>query len=382
MGDLLIKSKTDTEIHFDVELLQQTSANWPLQVDRVSCAGNVVHVWFERCSAFRKAIASMEWKPSVENRCSRSEHLYVEASAIQGDTAISMTHFRVNTLIKFMKNCFTHAGYTMVERDQPEAMDMTAPVKKIIFVQKKNKITTEQRDDTVVRQRVVEILTGPVLLGPELANADDYIKRRSSEMQLIAQHRYGVRIHDVNELERIVASLGRSAAIVDVLQQKHSSTIDMRAARIGITRTPTASKGAAFILYNFARLVSIFKKYRLMMEQEGYPRLPPVDAVDFSVLTESDEWQLLYVYVIGFPAALRRTLGDGQVERIAPHHLLEYTFGLVSCLSKYYRSTRILTDNRPKLLPLMFARLHLLDAIFNILQTILNLLDLEPIEEM
>ncbi|KFB53333.1 AGAP003132-PA-like protein [Anopheles sinensis] len=382
MGDLLIKSRTDTDIHFDVEALQRTSACWPLPIHRISIASNVAYIWFERKIAFRSAIAAKEWKLPMTDRSNDSVRLYLEPPAIQVGTSNSMAHFRANALRTVMKNCFIHAGYIVVEKDQLEDANMLAPVKKIAFVQRKTKMSYEQQGETVDRQHVVEILSGPVLIGSDLANAEDYVKRRSNEMQLIAQHRYGVRIHDVNELERIVASLGRSAAIVDVLQQKHSSTIDMRVTGLGTTRTPTATKGAAFILYNFARLVSIFKKYRLMMEQEGYPRIPPVDEVDFGLLTDPEEWHLLYVYVIGFPYAVRRTLGDGDLERIAPHHLLEFTFGLVSCLSKYYRSTRILTDNRPKLVPVMIARLHLLEAIYNVLQTLLHLLDLEPIEEM
>ncbi|XP_058172674.1 DALR anticodon-binding domain-containing protein 3-like [Anopheles ziemanni] len=380
MGDLMIKSKTDTDISFDVEALQRTSTCWPLPIYRISIASNVVYIWFERKIAFRNAIAAMEWKLPMTNRSNGSERLCLDSPAIQAATSNSMAHFRANALTKVMKNCFTYAGYIMVEKAQLEDTNMLAPVKKIAFVQRKNKVANEQLGE--MAEHVVEILSGPVLIGSDLADADDYIKRRSNEMQLIAQHRYGVRIRDVNELERIVASLGRSAAIVDVLQQKHSSTIDMRVAGQGTTRTPTATKGAAFILYNFARLVSIFKKYRLMMEQEGYPRIPPVNEVDFGLLTDPEEWHLLYVYVIGFPYAMRRTLGDKDLERIAPHHLLEFTFGLVSCLSKYYRSTRILTDNRPKLLPVMFARLHLLEAIYNVLQTLLNLLGLEPIDEM
>ncbi|KFB41865.1 AGAP003132-PA-like protein [Anopheles sinensis] len=382
MSDVLIKGKTDASIHFDLELLQRTSADWPLPVDRVSIAGNEAYVWFERKTAFRNAIAAMEWKMPMENLNNGTERLYLESPAIEEAASNSMTHFRANALCKVMKNCFTHAGYVMVEKDTLEEADLQAPVKRIVFVQCKNRISDEQQDDTLERQHRVEILSGLVLVCSDLVDADDYIRRRSNAIQPIAQQRYGVRIHDANELERMVASLGRSAAIVDVLQQKHSSTIDLREPGHGSTHMSNACKRATFILYNFARLMSIFKKYQLLMEQEGYPRIPPVDEVDFSLLTGREEWNLLYVYVIGFPYALRRTLGDGELARIDPHYLLQFTFGLASCLSKYYRSTRILTDNRPNLLPVMIARLHLLEAVYNILQTLLHLLDLEPIEQM
>ncbi|XP_058127242.1 DALR anticodon-binding domain-containing protein 3-like [Anopheles ziemanni] len=382
ISDLLIKGKTVADVHFDVELLQRTSAGWPLPVDRVSITGSEAYVWFERKTAFRNALAAMEWKIPVENHNNGAERLYLESPAIEEDASNSMTHFRAKALWKVMKNCFTLAGYVVLEKDTLEEVDMQAPVKRIVFVQRKNRVIDEQLGDTLERQHRVEILSGPVLVSSDLVDADNYIRRRSDALQPIAQQRYGVRIHDSNELERMVASLGRSAAIVDVLQQKHSSMIDMRVPKHGASHKQNPSKKATFILYNFARLVSIFKKYRLLMEQEGYPRMPPVDEVDFGLLTDREEWNLLFVYVIGFPYALRRTLGDGELARIDPHYLLEFTFGLVSCLSKYYCSTRILTDNSPKLLPVMIARLHLLQAIYNILRTLLHLLDLEPIENM
>lgn len=47
-------------------------------------------------------------------------------------------------------------------------------------------------------------------------------------MQLIAQHKYGIRVRDHRHFQETIASLGRSAAIVDMLESKASSPVDMR----------------------------------------------------------------------------------------------------------------------------------------------------------
>uniref|UniRef100_A0A182Q125 DALR anticodon binding domain-containing protein n=1 Tax=Anopheles farauti TaxID=69004 RepID=A0A182Q125_9DIPT len=245
-------------------------------------------------------------------------------------------------------------------------------VKHVKVVQQKSKLLDVDH---------VEVLCGPVLTGTDVQDAAQYIQQRSNDMQLIAQHRYGLRMDDNLRLQKLVASLGRSAAIVDMLHKRQTNAIDMRNPQ-EVVQTQCSSKGAAFILYNYARLASIFKKHAKLVEEDPLNTLPPEEMIDYSLLSESDEWQLLYLYVIGFPGALEQTIGYGPSARVAPYHLLEFTLHLIQCLSKYYCRVRILTANRPKLQPVMFARLHLLRAVYDTLKVLLSLLDLEPIEEM
>lgn len=44
--------------------------------------------------------------------------------------------------------------------------------------------------------------------------------------------------------------------------------------------------GAAFILYNCARLSEIFKKFDTKVSKGEYPQLPEIDSVDFSLLNQ------------------------------------------------------------------------------------------------
>uniref|UniRef100_A0A182NSD1 DALR anticodon binding domain-containing protein n=1 Tax=Anopheles dirus TaxID=7168 RepID=A0A182NSD1_9DIPT len=370
-GDLMVQDKTGAAISFGTDALIVASAGWPLPIAKITFTGNVAHVWFDRQQAYRAAIAAKEWTSPVPTGSVVSK-ICVEAPSTDAYDFISLSDFRADILRKVIANCYTHAGYTMVEKQTNNDALQNSDVKQVKLVLGKSKPSVAG---------LVEIRCGPVLTGENLTNAAQYISQRSNDMQLIAQHRYGLRMHDSVKQQKLVASLGRSAAIVDILHTRQTHVIDMRN-RLEMMHTQSSSKGAPFILYNYARLASIFKKHDKLAEEDPQFAAPLEDEVDFSLLTEADEWQLLYVYVIGFPGALERTIGYGSSPRIVPYHLLEFTLRLIQCLSKYYCRVRILTANRPKLQPVMFARLRLLGVVYDILKVLLKLLDLEPVEEM
>ncbi|ETN61112.1 hypothetical protein AND_007238 [Anopheles darlingi] len=385
MGDVMIRHGIDSELRLDVERLLLESKEWKLPIERAILEGNTGRLWIQRATAFQWGLESYRQRPMFGVGRGR---IFIEdeppTDDQQRDTngqpnTLSMANFRMNALRKVLRNCFTYTGYQLVsERDPEDNRDHDSRnLIEIAIVHRKTRGGPEQLGGA----RRIEMLVGPVLHGADLGNADDYIARRSNDMQLIAQHKYRVDLRHMPDSHSSIASLGRSAAIVDVLQAKHSSAIDMR--RGLASSTISSCKGASFILYNYARLAALFEKYETMRQTQGYPELPStVEGLDFTLLTEPDEWQLLFVYVIGFPTALRQTLGDGMLERMAPHRLLEFTFGLVSCLSKYYRQTRILTENRPKLVPAMLVRLCLLRSVYHTLDVLLNLLNLEAVTKM
>ncbi|XP_053670422.1 DALR anticodon-binding domain-containing protein 3 [Anopheles nili] len=371
MGDVIVKSKTDTAIQFNDQALIAASKSWPFPVTMIRFNGNAAHIWFDRIEVFRMALdgTGMDWHLPATRRSSSTAKISVEDQTTKAMDLTTLTEFRMDILRVVIKNCFVHAGYTMIGKEEIALQQDARHVK---IVQKRSKIPDEQH---------VEVLCGPVLSGESMQNASQYIQQRSNDMQLIAQHRYGLRIANNTKLEQLVASLGRSAAIVDMLHTKQTSAIDMRNQH-DTTRTQTSSKGAAFILYNYARLASIFKKHARLVDQKVLSEVPPANEINFSLLVEPDEWHLLYVYLIRFPRILEKTLGHGEFARIAPYHLLDFTLSLVKCVSKYYCRIRILTENRPKLEPVMFARLHLLRTIFKLLELLLKLLDMETVEEM
>ncbi|XP_035778230.1 DALR anticodon-binding domain-containing protein 3-like [Anopheles albimanus] len=382
-GDVMIRHGIESELRLDVERLVRESREWNLPIERAVVEGNTARLWIQRATAFRWGLESYRQRPLIGVG---RERIFIRDEAPpddqQRDTngqsdALTLTTFRANALRKVLRKCFAFTGYQLVSEQEANGDQGSRELIEITIVHKKTRGGSEQQNGG----RNIEMLCGPVLHGTDLATAEEYIARRSNDMQLIAQHKYRVDLRHMPDSHSSIASLGRSAAIVDLLQAKHSSAIDMR--RGLASSTISSSKGASFILYNYARLAALFEKYETMRQTQGYPELPStVEGLDFTLLTEPDEWQLLFVYVIGFPTALRQTLGDGALERMVPHRLLEFAFGLVSCLSKYYRQTRILTENRPKLVPVMVVRLCMLRSVYHTLNVLLNLLDLEAVTKM
>uniref|UniRef100_A0A182RYD1 DALR_1 domain-containing protein n=1 Tax=Anopheles funestus TaxID=62324 RepID=A0A182RYD1_ANOFN len=371
MGDLLVKSKTDSELLVDVQALITASKCWPLPIAAITIMENSAHIWFDRASAFRTAFTLKEWDFN-RRTTTNGEKIYVEEPTAKECDTISMAEFRANILRKTIKNCFLYGGYTIIENTDLHDDDIPSDVMHVKVVHQTNKSTPKPH---------VEVLCGAVLTGHEIQNAAKYIQLRANDMHMTALHRYGLRMPNTIKLQELVSSLGRSAAIVDMLQTKHANVIDMRTQQ-EIMRNHCTSKGASFILYNYARLATILKKHAVLVQQGQLPDVPPVHEVDFSLLVEPEEWQLLYAYLMRFPNIIRLTIGYGKSPQIAPYHMLSFTLCLIKCLSKYYRRVRILTENRPRLQPVMFARLCLIRAVFDMLKVILDIFDLEPIEEM
>lgn len=49
---------------------------------------------------------------------------------------------------------------------------------------------------------------------------------------------------------------------------------------------PIQCPGAAFILYNSARLESLLRKFEEKVENGEYGKLPPIESIDFALLDE------------------------------------------------------------------------------------------------
>uniref|UniRef100_A0A8C0J583 DALR anticodon binding domain-containing protein n=1 Tax=Chelonoidis abingdonii TaxID=106734 RepID=A0A8C0J583_CHEAB len=64
------------------------------------------------------------------------------------------------------------------------------------------------------------------------------------------------------------------------------------------------TKSGAFVMYNCARLATLFKSYEQAVEQGAYPAFPPASELNFSLLREEGEWLLLFNYILPFPETL------------------------------------------------------------------------------
>lgn len=210
-------------------------------------------------------------------------------------------------------------------------------------------------------------------------SADDYIKARHTEMTLIAQHKYGVRISSESKWKDFLEHLGNSAVTFELLQIKPSNCIKVNFE----CSSSGSSKGAAFVLYNCARLESILRAYNGKVIEGSYPSLPPMNEVDFSLLIDEDEWTLLFIYIFGFPSLISGSvIMNGKLCEFRPHNICNFLSSMVRVFSQYYRKIRILTEPRTHLQPVMFARLYLLKILNETLKTCLAIINIKSVSQM
>ncbi|CAG9787932.1 unnamed protein product [Diatraea saccharalis] len=228
------------------------------------------------------------------------------------------------------------------------------------------------------------VLCGTVLNattgGKEISiKADDYIRMRQNEMILIAQHKYGVRESVQEKWKQFIDHLGESAVVFELLQTK-----PCRAVKVNFECSSAgSSKGAAFVLYNCARLEALVRSYNEKVDDGVYPPLPDFDDTDFSLLTHEDEWSLVFNYIMGLPSLLENCVDISEKTcEFRPHLICSFLCSMVRVFSQYYRKVRVLTEPRKHLLPVLFARLHMLKILNDTLKTCLNILNIKSVSQM
>ncbi|CAG9562361.1 unnamed protein product [Danaus chrysippus] len=190
-------------------------------------------------------------------------------------------------------------------------------------------------DRTVFCGTVLNSKTG---LKENLITAEEYIKVRQDEMTLIAQHKYGVRVSTDVKWREFIAHLGESAVAFEMLQTRSSGPV-----KVHFDASGGSSKGAAFILYNCARLETMIRTFNEKVSDGSYPDLPSLDNVDLSLLTDEDEWCIIFTYVMGVASLIRNTVDMNGVFEFRPHLICNFLSGMVKVFSQYYRRVRVLT---------------------------------------
>lgn len=111
-------------------------------------------------------------------------------------------------------------------------------------------------------------------------------------MEKMAESKYG------SNKENVVIdkcqTLGAAVVIFDLLKVKHYNAIDME--KLMKATSPTV-KGAAFILYNVARLQTLLAAFDQQVAKGFYAPLPPFDQIDFGLLkTEVRLFACLFIF--------------------------------------------------------------------------------------
>ncbi|XP_055841663.1 uncharacterized protein LOC129908872 isoform X2 [Episyrphus balteatus] len=284
----------------------------------------------------------------------------------QNNNPEGLSEYRARLVYKTLRKLLKYSNWSEVDDESGKKINVVSVVTKVPKAE--------------IQNDVISIRCGNVLdpQDGKLARIppSEYISLRSTDMRLMAMHKYGIRVKDDKKFCELFGRLGEAAVTVDLLEVKPSSPVNMIRSGQGST------KGASFILYNSARLETLLRTFEQKVTEGIYDKLPPLNDIDFSLLSNEEEWELVYGYIFGFPNLINRCTENFDSGSCSIHCLIKYLDGLVSTFSVYYRRVRILTETRAHLMPHVYARIYLLKAVRQIFNMTLALLDIEPVEFM
>ncbi|XP_060060721.1 DALR anticodon-binding domain-containing protein 3 isoform X2 [Erinaceus europaeus] len=147
------------------------------------------------------------------------------------------------------------------------------------------------------------------------------------------------------------------------------------------------TKSGTFVMYNCARLATLFESFGCGVDRGLYPAFPPVRSLDFSLLRDEGEWLLLFNSVLPFSDLLSHMAalphrGLGLHVTARTETVCKFLLQLSMDFSSYYNRVHILGEPLPHLFGQMFARLQLLRAVREVLHSGLAMLGLPPLSHI
>ncbi|XP_053604508.1 DALR anticodon-binding domain-containing protein 3 [Plodia interpunctella] len=350
-----------TYIGKDVQDLINESRNWVLEVKSAKEVKERIFLFLERSKAIRVGLTEgLKINEIIAKRITeKSSGICCDPEC---DSLNCLTSLRLKYLCSVVQNlCSIH---TKCRKETS------------------NIIMTSKSSSKSEKSRV--ILCGAVLNAKTgsketAVTAENFIRLRQEEMTLIAQHKYGVRAATDAKWKEFINHLGESAVAFELLQIRPNSAVKINFD----CSSAGSSKGAAFVLYNCARLETIIRTFNSRVSEGSYPALPSSDDVDFSLLTQEDEWCLIFNFILGFPPMLANCVElTEKTCEFRPHQICSFLCSMVRVFSQYYRRVRILIEPRKHLLPVMFARIHMLQVLNDTLKTCLKILNIKSVSQM
>ncbi|NWZ79378.1 DALD3 protein, partial [Poecile atricapillus] len=214
--------------------------------------------------------------------------------------------------------------------------------------------------------------------------ADQYFQLRKRQMHEASVIKYGELAQDKAWTE-VIDTLTVAAIRFEMLSTAHRSQITLDLENSSISTKGT--KSGAFVMYNCARLATLFNTFQQAVERGTYPPLPPASELNFSCLREEGEWLLLFNYLLPFPEVLQQAAqlpppSKGIRITANTETVCKFLIQLSMDFSSYYNRVHILGEPFPHLFDQMFARLQLLGAVRDVFHSALATLHLPPLNQI
>ncbi|XP_007446236.1 PREDICTED: DALR anticodon-binding domain-containing protein 3 [Lipotes vexillifer] len=240
-------------------------------------------------------------------------------------------------------------------------------------------------DQAPLRQK--HLVCGPVKVAgaPGTLTAPEYYELRHAQVCKASALKHSRDLAQDSAWMEIFRVLSVATIKFEMLSTAPQSQLLLALADSSVSTKGT--KSGTFVMYNCARLATLFESYKCSMEQGLYPTFPPVSSLDFSLLHDEGEWLLLFNSILPFPDLLSQTAAlpctaPGLHITARTEMVCKFLVQLSMDFSSYYNRVHILGEPRPHLFGQMFARLQLLRAVREVLHTGLAMLGLPPLSHI
>ncbi|XP_061591047.1 DALR anticodon-binding domain-containing protein 3 [Cololabis saira] len=230
------------------------------------------------------------------------------------------------------------------------------------------------------------LVCGPVKTPGSSLTAAQYLQLRRGQMKEASEMKYGDQVEG-QIWDDIIKVMTSATVRFELLSTVHSSPVTLDVQREGGVSTK-GPRGGVFVMYNCARLHTLFDSYERGVEKGLYPEIPEGSQLDFSALKEEGEWLLLFNYLIPFSELLDQSghaldceVGGARVN-IKTEQICKFLVSLSKDFSSYYNRVHVLGEPLPHLFNQMFCRLYLLRALRELYHRALETLNLPPIRQL
>lgn len=230
------------------------------------------------------------------------------------------------------------------------------------------------------------VICGPVKTPGVQMNAAQYFQLRKAQMKEASEMKYGDQVEG-QTWDDIIRVMTSATVRFELLSTVHTSPVTLDVQRDSGVSTK-GPRGGVFVMYNCARLHTLFSSYEKGVEQGLYPEIPGGTELDFSALKEEGEWLLLFNYLIPFSEILDQSAqtleheGGGARVQLRTEQVCRFLVSLSKDFSSYYNRVHVLGEPLPHLFNQMFCRLLLLRALRELYHSALDSLNLPPIPQL
>ena len=360
--------RTDTDVAKEVlQLLISSSSNWPVKLERYTLGNERVCLFLQRLPLTANSIETVIARKRNFGKALPIDKVF--HFKIDEDKESELTTRRLRLIKNVTEKLLSLHGCQTSEEESSF---------KFLFTTKSQGIAKENYSKCVCgvvknsKSNTKETkLTWKEHIGSKVLELKELNEQKYFETQE----------RDVTVEDQSLENVARATATFELLSLKPSRSVFI-GRNSATDRSTTNTKGASFVLYNTARIAAIIEKYNDKKSAGEYPSLPSIDDVNFALLDQEEEWELIYNFVIGYPEMIKSCLKCEPRFQTNPQVICIFLSRLCQKFSIYYRRTRILTEAYDHLIPTMVARLYMLHALQIIFENALALLDIVPTTRM